>query len=44
MRYPASSIARASFSGVCPPNWMTTPSGRSRSQIASTDSASSGSK
>ena len=24
---------RASFSGVWPPNWMTTPSGRSRSQI-----------
>ena len=35
---------RASFSGVPPPNWMTTPAGRSRSQTASTASASRGSK
>ena len=33
---PASSIARASLSGVWPPNWITTPSGCSRSQTAST--------
>jgi hypothetical protein len=32
------------LSGVWPPNWITTPSGFSRSQIASTDSVSSGSK
>ena len=37
IRNPAASIARASFSGVWPPNWMTTPSGCSRSQTASTD-------
>jgi len=37
-------IARASLSGVCPPNWITTPSGCSRSQTASTAAASSGSK
>ena len=30
---------RASLSGVWPPNWMTTPSGRSRAQISSTSSA-----
>ena len=41
---PASSIARASLSGVWPPNWMTTPSGCSRSQTASTSSTPSGSK
>ena len=41
---PAASIARASLSGVWPPNWITTPSGCSRSQIASTDAVSSGSK
>ena len=41
---PAASIARASFSGVWPPNWITTPSGCSRSHTASTDGASSGSK
>jgi hypothetical protein len=44
MRKPPASIARASLSGVCPPNWITTPSGRSRSQTASTLAASSGSK
>ena len=35
---PASSSARASLSGVCPPNWITTPTGCSRSQISSTSS------
>ncbi|HWH06755.1 MAG TPA: hypothetical protein VNT23_10035 [Gaiellaceae bacterium] len=44
IRKPASSSGRASFSGVWPPNWITTPSGRSRSQTASTSSARSGSK
>ena len=44
IRKPAASIARASFSGVWPPNWITTPSGCSRSQTASTSSAPSGSK
>jgi hypothetical protein len=43
-RKPAASIARASFSGVWPPNWITTPAGCSRSQIASTSSTPSGSK
>ena len=43
-RKPARSIARASFSGVWPPNWMQTPTGRSRSRTASTASSSSGSK
>ena len=36
--------ARASLSGVWPPNWITTPTGCSRSQIASTSSTPSGSK
>jgi len=45
---PASSSGRASFSGVCPPNWTITPSSspfdRSTSISSSTSSAVSGSK
>jgi hypothetical protein len=41
---PARSIARASLSGVWPPNWITTPTGCSRSSTASTSSIPSGSK
>ena len=44
IRKPAASIARASLSGVWPPNWITTPAGCSRSQTAMTSSAPSGSK
>ena len=44
IRTPASSSARASFSGVCPPNCTITPSGCSRSWMFSTSSAVSGSK
>jgi hypothetical protein len=44
MRKPAASIAPASLSGVWPPNWITTPSGRSRSQIDRTSSTRNGSK
>jgi hypothetical protein len=41
---PARSSGTASLSGVCPPNWTMTPSGRSRSISASASSNVSGSK
>ena len=41
---PAASSPAASLSGVWPPNWTTTPSGRSTSTIPSTSSSVSGSK
>ena len=41
---PAASSARASFSGVWPPNCTITPTGFSRSTISSTSSSVTGSK
>ena len=41
---PFFSRSRASFSGVCPPNWTMTPHGFSTWTISSTSSSVSGSK
>ena len=41
---PARSRSRASLSGVCPPYWTITPSGRSLATISSTSSSVSDSK
>jgi len=43
-RTPAASRRRVRRSGVCPPSWTTTPSGRSSVTISSTSSKVSGSK
>jgi hypothetical protein len=43
-RHAGASQAAASFSGVWPPNWTITPSGRSTSTTPSTSSSVSGSK
>ena len=44
MGTPARKSGRASRSGVCPPNWITTPSGFSSSTMFITSSKVSGSK
>ena len=41
---PSAASPRASRSGVCPPSWVTTPTGRSAAQMSSTDPMVTGSR